>query len=1299
MTGAEIEPGAQAKTENKGTDEVGVAEGDNEVPMVVRPKVRTQTMTGTRPKMKSRGMPGARSKSEPSTGDVTHTNYKTKAVSSSRSKNDAQAWAQSKFWVDSKSKTGEKSSASAANCPLVGTDCGLVGKAKCPPGGRELINMDTKNFPKKKANSQMGFQPSCELEEATNIGSWCSARPVPKEETYQTSDFKWVDKPFGSAWFSSRDEGSTRFHPRKSMKASSRSRHMAKPEANPISKHKNNQEFYMISSSESDDESNKTSWFWGKEQSNPWSRSREEANNRSWFRPNREVYAESSSGSEYENQTKSWLWPGEEAKARSKLRTRKGASSKARYQTKQEICTDVMPGSNDTIKKESWLWPEEKASDFLRPKTKKETRSTLMAKEESKTKARARAKQEARSEEEALIGSWFWATEESTMVDEVSIKSSPHVEDEPIVGNWFWTEEEACVGNGTSHKSRPSAKEEQVVNFCLDTGNKNNIEIGAQAASKPMVAANDDETIVGSWFWTDEEVQPENEEENVFGSWFWGIDDPSGRCAARVSCESTPRCEEKEVTNSWFWAREVDTEAEVEEQTRSGSEEGSVFLSWFWSEKQPPVNSGAEASCDIRTGAEEEEPIIGPWFWGRVDAGVDAEVNSKSSLVDEEEPIISSWFGAGEEASIKCGVGARCKLMEEADDTDGRSCIWAEEEPCVYSPNTESLKSALEEEDSVDSWLWSKNYTRPETVVGSSWLWAAEQGNIDNETGEEIKLPTVEENIFKFWKENEKAIIEATDREESRSEAEEEDIIGPWFWTGEEDRLEAPAETREQSKIGAEEEATVGSWFWMDEPSPEAESQALEEIRSETEEEEIFASWFWAGKENNTEAEQCCESKPKDDEEMIVESWLWSEDETTEEPETVATCESKLENEERPLECESRTTDEVNSETDNGANCDNSTESEAIVGSWFWEGDETHFESNPSPVFRAICKSSSGEQDPDPSRRPQSWDEVTVKFKPGPWGRLGFPSISPFRFPKAAASLFSDMFGGKPKRRRGSSYRPEPEFPFQYDPSYRSVQEIREHLKAKERSKPDRWSCSCVQCDLRIGSEEFEELLILMDRIRDPFVHEISKIAMGMRSASPFTRDFIRDSGVVSLIEALVDYPSSRDRTSFLEDMVDVAPPYPELNIIQTYVCRVCEDTITKSLDSYEQLSGLTMIRHLTTTTDYHTLVANYMPGYLTLLETGNAKTRYHVLKVLLNLSENLAMTKELLDTEVMTEFMGLCNRKDTYDNIEVVLEIFENISKNIEKEAFFADNDIDVEPLISKFHDVKKCAKELLSK
>nr|XP_008540657.1 PREDICTED: G-protein coupled receptor-associated sorting protein 1 isoform X1 [Equus przewalskii]XP_008540659.1 PREDICTED: G-protein coupled receptor-associated sorting protein 1 isoform X1 [Equus przewalskii] len=1373
MTGAEIEPGAQAKPGKKAGEEVGGGpERENEIPLVVRPKVRTQAqvMPGEKPKTESKGMSGARPKTMAITGGGTHPKTEAGAVP----KHEAHSHIQAEFDAEAMLKTEGVSQTNAIACAFVSTESESVATTKTLSMDRELFNVDTESFPGTKVKCQSGIQPLFGSEE-TNVGSWCCPRPTYKQEASHNCNFKWVDGSSLSSWFWSGEDVSTRFHPRDRIKASTRSRHMAKKEV--LSRPKTNQELYVVSSSGSEDESFKTSLFWARGKTSISSRPREETNSRSRFRSKKED-SEFGSGSECENNLKYWFWPGEEAKSGSKPRARKGANVRVRHKAKREASVNFMPESIDVIKKESWFWPGEEASNLSRPKSKKEARTRAMAKEEAKTKARARDKQEAGSEDQFLIGTWFWAAEESSIVGGASVKSSFQVEDESIVGSWFWAEKETNMGTEASSKSRPRTEQEPIGNSMLGAGEKTSMETGVEATSKSLLADEKTKVIASSCFWASEETNLEAEEETIFGSWFWVNDEDSVKAAVGTRCGSRPRSEEEEVTGPCFWAREeVTIEAEFREEASPGAEEETIFGSWFWAGNQAQVDSGAEVSSDAMSGAEEEEPMIGSWFWAGVDTCVEAEVSNKSSLEDKEEIISSSWLGTTEEVSVKYGAGTRCKFMTEPEEINIESCIWAEENPCMYPANGGRWKSRSEEEqDTVESWFCSRKYTRPETIIGP-WLWATEEDSIDDWTGEEAKPLTKGETMItsSFWKGDE-AIIEAIDREESRSYAEEEDIDS-WFWPREEDKLRMAAEAREQDRLTAEEEAIVGSWFWAREgalrkepgfcskSSPEAEEeevifgpwfwaeeeasleagasfeskpgteveeiivgswfwaeeedsievgpQAIEDTRSRTEKETVFGSWFWPAKEAIVEAETYCASKPEDDEEMIVESWFWSGDEAVNKTGTVATCESRPENEEGAVVGSGfGAKDEPNNRTGSGTNCECKTaaeEDETIVGSWFWAGDEARFESNPNPVFRAICRSRySTEQEPDASHRPQSWEEVTVKFKPGPWGRVGFPSPSPFRFPKEAASLFSEMFGGKPRYMKQGlegkeqesllqSDQPESEFPFQYDPSYRSVREIREHLRARESAEPETWSCSCIQCELKIGTAEFEELLLLMDKIRDPFIHEISKIAMGMRSASQFTRDFIRDSGVVSLIETLLNYPSSRVRTSFLENMIHMAPPYPNLNMIETFVCQVCEETLAHSVGSPEQLLGLKMLRHLTSTTDYHTLVANYMSGFLSLLTTGNARTKFHVLKMLLNLSGNAMVAKKLFSAKALSIFVALFNVEETNDNIQIVIKMFQNIS-NIIKNGTMAliDDDFSLEPLISAFHEFEKLAKEL---
>ncbi|KAI5943965.1 G-protein coupled receptor-associated sorting protein 2 [Manis javanica] len=505
---------------------------------------------------------------------------------------------------------------------------------------------------------------------------------------------------------------------------------------------------------------------------------------------------------------------------------------------------------------------------------------------------------------------------------------------------------------------------------------------------------------------------------------------------------------------------------------------------------------------------------------------------------------IQPWFGSREESNMRSWCYPRPRAREEAsnesgfwsaDETSTVSSFWAGEETSIRSwpreeANTRSRHRAKhqpnprsrprsKQDPYLDSWSGSE-----EESGNSFCLWTG--GNTNNlfrprvrdEANNKSKLRTKREDFFE-------------------SESEDEYYKESWFLPGE----EANSRLRPRNK---EEPNSI--------LKPRAQKDVSNGDRVEQEprfeEEVIIGSWFWAEKEVDMEAgaSAICESRPEAEEGAIGGSLYWTEEKSN--LGSVAREEARPESEE-----------------------------EAIFGSWFWDRDEACFDLNPNPVYKAGSRfKDSDEEELNPSSRPQTWEEVTVEFKPGLCHGVGFSSPSPFRIPEEAVSVFSEMFEGKPKNVELSPEgeeqesllqpdQPEPDFPFQYDPSYRSVREIREHLKVRESAEPESWSCSCVQCELKIGSEEFEELLLLMDKIRDPFIHEISKIAMGMRSASQFTRDFIRDSGVVSLIETLLNYPSSRVRTSFLENMIHMAPPYPNLNMIETFICQELQVFLPRS--------------------------------------------------------------------------------------------------------------------------------------
>ncbi|KAM8753453.1 G-protein coupled receptor-associated sorting protein 2-like isoform 1-T4 [Rhynchonycteris naso] len=701
-----------------------------------------------------------------------------------------------------------------------------------------------------------------------------------------------------------------------------------------------------------------------------------------------------------------------------------------------------------------------------------------------------------------------------------------------------------------------------------------------------------------------------------------------------------------------------------EAQTWAQTEFGTQAMSQ--TEGVPQTNAAAWPLVSTESGSVAKPMVLSV---DRELVNVDVETFSGS----QSQSGIQPWFGSREETNTGSWCYPRPRAREEAsnesgfwsaDETSTISSLWAGEEASIRSwpreeVNTRSRHRAKhqpnprsrprsKQDPYLDSWSGSE-----EESGNPFCLWPGENTNnlfrprVRDEANIRSKFRTKREDFFE-------------------SESEDEYYKEPWFLPGE----EANSRFRPRDKV---EPNTVLK------PRGQKDVKSSDRAKQESrfEEDVIIGSWFWAEKEAGVEAgaSAICEATPGTEEGAIGGSLFWTEEKSS--LGSVAREETRQESEE-----------------------------EAIFGSWFWDKDEACFDLNPNPVYKVSSRfRDSAEKEINTSSRPQSWDEV--EFKPVPRHTIGFPSSNSFRISGDVSAAFVEMFAGKTKdaeltsvREEESSFQtswPHSQLRFRYSQTYRSVGEVREHLKTKESTEPENWSCCCIQCELRIGSQEFEELLLLTENVRDPFIQEISKIAMGMRSASQFTRDFIRNSGVVSLIETLINYPTSRVRTRFLENMMVMAPSYPNLNMIETFVCQVCEETLAQSVNSPEQLLGLRLLRHLTITTDYHHLIANYTSGFLSLLVTGDATTKFSVLRMLLNLSGNPMVAKDLFNAKALSIFVGLFNLEESHDNIQIVIKMFQNISKIVRDGTIaLADDDFNLEPLISAFHEFQSLAKEL---
>ncbi|ELK29123.1 G-protein coupled receptor-associated sorting protein 2 [Myotis davidii] len=449
MTGAEIEPSAQAKPEKKAGEEVGGGtERENDVQMVVRPKVRTQTqampgarpkteskamngarpkteskaMNGARPKTESQAMSGARRKTEPQA--VVGARPKTearavggarpkteaKAIPGARPKDEAQAWAQAEFGAESMSQTEGMPQTNAAAWPLVSTESGSVVKPIALSVDRELVNVDPETFP--GSQGQSGIQPWFGSGEETNMGSWCYPRPRAREEASNESGFWSADETSTMSSLWAGEEATIRSWPRE--EASTRSRHRAKHQPNPRSRPRSKQEPYV------------DSW----------------------------------SGSEEESGNPFCLWPRENANNLFRPRVRDEANAKSKPRTKKEDFFESE--SEDEYYNESWFLPEEIINRF-RPRDKEEP-NTVLKPRAQKDDNSDRVKHEPKFEEDVIIGSWFWAEKEAGVEAGASAicESMPGAEEGAIGGSLFWTEEKSSLGAVAREETRQESEEEAI---------------------------------------------------------------------------------------------------------------------------------------------------------------------------------------------------------------------------------------------------------------------------------------------------------------------------------------------------------------------------------------------------------------------------------------------------------------------------------------------------------------------------------------------------------------------------------------------------------------------------------------------------------------------------------------------------------------------------------------------------------------------------------------------------------------------------------------------------------------------
>lgn len=205
--------------------------------------------------------------------------------------------------------------------------------------------------------------------------------------------------------------------------------------------------------------------------------------------------------------------------------------------------------------------------------------------------------------------------------------------------------------------------------------------------------------------------------------------------------------------------------------------------------------------------------------------------------------------------------------------------------------------------------------------------------------------------------------------------------------------------------------------------------------------------------------------------------------------------------------------------------------------------------------------------------------------------------------------------------------------------------------------------------DTILSPQELQKVLCLVEMSEKPYILEAALIALGNNAAYAFNRDIIRDLGGLPIVAKILNTRDPIVKEKALIVLNNLSVNAENQRRLKIYMNQVCDDTITSRLNSSVQLAGLRLLTNMTVTNEYQHMLANSISDFFRLFSAGNEETKFQVLKLLLNLAENPAMTRELLRAQVPSSLDSLFNRKENKEVILKLLVIFENINDNFKLE------------------------------
>nr|XP_056703223.1 armadillo repeat-containing protein 10 [Euleptes europaea] len=231
-----------------------------------------------------------------------------------------------------------------------------------------------------------------------------------------------------------------------------------------------------------------------------------------------------------------------------------------------------------------------------------------------------------------------------------------------------------------------------------------------------------------------------------------------------------------------------------------------------------------------------------------------------------------------------------------------------------------------------------------------------------------------------------------------------------------------------------------------------------------------------------------------------------------------------------------------------------------------------------------------------------------------------------------------------------------------------------------------------------LAANHIHSLIYLLESVEDPLIQEQALITLSNSAAFSVNQDIIRNLGGLSVIGSMLSVPATNVKEKALNALNNLSMNIQNQVELKRYIVKICEETNSSPLNSELQLGGLRFLTNMTVTNDYHSMMASSIPCFLRLLSDGDERTQTQVLKVLVNLSANPAMTEHLLNAQAPF----LLSLFDSCINKEVLLRVLvfaTNLTQHMKKgERAIASHHSEDSVFSMLWGNSTKCSQKLAS-